>query len=252
MGWVTEVRFLAGAGKGFFPFTTAFRPGVWPHPPYFIKFIGCYFLLGIAAGAWSWPIPPSSIEFKNSLSCIYIPYIFMEWCLVKHRDTLYLPYRNFNMGTETRQRVWKRKPGLQSLKWDSYAVRRSRLSDGLQVKWRCNERSKNRIYTLGKISNNNNNNWIQHVDRIPRLPINMLQITGTKGWRTTFEESSRRQPGTGQQWPNSSNSRRWSRSHCLDCKTACGVICSRFIVPETRKAHRAENSKCFQSCWRVT
>jgi hypothetical protein len=38
-------------------------------------------------------LPPSSAEVKNAWSCTSIPqYVFMAWCLVKHRDnfTFYL------------------------------------------------------------------------------------------------------------------------------------------------------------------
>jgi hypothetical protein len=33
--------------------------------------------------------PPSSVEVKNAWSCTSThPYVFMAWCLVKHRDDL--------------------------------------------------------------------------------------------------------------------------------------------------------------------
>jgi hypothetical protein len=39
-----------------------------------------------ATGAWSWPLP-SSAEVKNAWSYTSTPqYVFMEWCLVKHRN----------------------------------------------------------------------------------------------------------------------------------------------------------------------
>jgi hypothetical protein len=43
---------------------------------------------GKAAGAWSWPLPPSA-EVKNTRSYVSTSqYAFMAWCLVKHRDSL--------------------------------------------------------------------------------------------------------------------------------------------------------------------
>jgi hypothetical protein len=50
-----------------------------------------------AAGAWSWPLP-SIAEVKNAWSYTSTPqYVFMEWCLVKHRDnfTLFHIYHHY-------------------------------------------------------------------------------------------------------------------------------------------------------------
>jgi len=49
---------------------------------------GGSFPVGKAAGAWSWPLTSvSSAEVKNAWSYTCTPlYVFMAWCLVKHRD----------------------------------------------------------------------------------------------------------------------------------------------------------------------
>jgi hypothetical protein len=57
------------------------------HPVSFLMETTGYFPRGKAAGAWSWPSPPSRAEVKNAWSYTSTPqYFYTAWCLVKHRD----------------------------------------------------------------------------------------------------------------------------------------------------------------------
>jgi hypothetical protein len=47
---------------------------------------------GEAAGAWSWPLFPSSVEVKNAWSYSSTPqYAFMAWCWVQKSTGTTLP-----------------------------------------------------------------------------------------------------------------------------------------------------------------
>jgi hypothetical protein len=87
-GWTIGVLvFDSRRGLGIFLFTTASRTALGPiQPP--IQWIPGALSLGIK---WPWReadhSPPSSAEVKNAWSCTSNPqYVFMAWCLVKHRD----------------------------------------------------------------------------------------------------------------------------------------------------------------------
>jgi hypothetical protein len=68
-------------------FSTVSRPALRStHPP--ILSNGGPILSGKVATAWSWCLSLSSVEVKNVWSYICTPptYIFIAWCLIKHRD----------------------------------------------------------------------------------------------------------------------------------------------------------------------
>jgi hypothetical protein len=74
-------------GLGIFLFTTAFRTALGPtQPP--IQWVPGALSLGIRRpGCEAEHSPPSSAEVKNACSYTSTPqYVFMAWCLVKHRD----------------------------------------------------------------------------------------------------------------------------------------------------------------------
>jgi hypothetical protein len=82
MGWTTGVQFLTGKMMGFFLFATASRPALRPnHLP-----------RAFTPGAKRQEceadhLPPSSAEVKSAWNCISThQYVFVSWCLVKHRD----------------------------------------------------------------------------------------------------------------------------------------------------------------------
>jgi hypothetical protein len=87
----SRVRFLVGAGN--FSLHHRVRNGSEAHPvSYPIGTRGCC-LGGESAGCEADHSPPSSAEVKNVWSYTSTPqYVFMAWCLVKHRDnfTFYL------------------------------------------------------------------------------------------------------------------------------------------------------------------
>jgi hypothetical protein len=61
--------------------------GSGSHPASYPTGTGGSFRGSKAAGAWSCPLIPSSAEVKNAWSYTSSPkYVFMAWCLVKHRD----------------------------------------------------------------------------------------------------------------------------------------------------------------------
>jgi hypothetical protein len=74
------IRFSAGAGK--FSLHHRVHNGSGVHPASYPTGNGGSFPGGKAAGAWSWPLVPRSMRGA-------IPplpqYVFMVWCLVKHR-----------------------------------------------------------------------------------------------------------------------------------------------------------------------
>jgi hypothetical protein len=86
-----RVRFLAGLG--IFLFTTASRTALGPtQPP--IQSVPWVFSVRVKRpGREADHSPPSSAEVKNAWSYTSTPqYVFVAWCLVKHRDnfTFYL------------------------------------------------------------------------------------------------------------------------------------------------------------------
>jgi hypothetical protein len=74
-------------GLGIFLFTTLSRPALIPtHPP--IQWVPGALSSGVKqSGHETNHSPPSSVEVKYAWCYTSIPqYIFMAWCLVKHRD----------------------------------------------------------------------------------------------------------------------------------------------------------------------
>jgi hypothetical protein len=87
----SKVWFPAGAGN--FSLHHRVQNGSGAHPGSYPMGTRGSFPGGKAAGAWSWPLTPSSAEVKNAWSYTSTPqYVSMAWCLVKHRDnSTYLP-----------------------------------------------------------------------------------------------------------------------------------------------------------------
>jgi hypothetical protein len=85
------------AGTGNFIFTTASRTALGPTQPpiQWVRVPGALSLGVKRPRSEADQSPPSSAEVKNAWSYNSTPqYVFMEWCLVKHRDnfTFTLPY----------------------------------------------------------------------------------------------------------------------------------------------------------------
>jgi len=95
-GWTTGVRFLAEPVKGFLLFTIASRLAVGlTQPP--IQCVPGALSLGMKRPRReSDHSPPSIAEVKMCVSnyTCTLQYVFMAWCLVKHRDnfTLYFAF----------------------------------------------------------------------------------------------------------------------------------------------------------------
>jgi hypothetical protein len=87
-GWTFGVLgFDSRLGLEIFLFTTASRTALGPtQPP--IQWVPAAFSLGVKRpGREVDHLPPSSAEVKNASSYTSTPqYVFMAWCLVKHRD----------------------------------------------------------------------------------------------------------------------------------------------------------------------
>jgi hypothetical protein len=87
-GWTIGVlRFDSRRGLGIYLFTTVSRTALGPtQPP--IKWVPGTLSLGVKRpGHEADHSPPSSAEVKNAWSYTSTPqYVFMAWCLVKHRD----------------------------------------------------------------------------------------------------------------------------------------------------------------------
>jgi hypothetical protein len=83
--WV--LGFDSRRGLGIFLFTTASRTALGTTKPP-IQWVPGALSLGVKRpGREADHSPPSSAEVKNAWSCISTPqYVFMAWCLVKHRD----------------------------------------------------------------------------------------------------------------------------------------------------------------------
>jgi hypothetical protein len=87
-GWTVGVLgFDSRRGVGIFLFTTVSRMALGATQP------SIQWVPGALSFGVKWPgreadhSPPSSAEVKNEWSYASTPqYIFMEWCLVKHRD----------------------------------------------------------------------------------------------------------------------------------------------------------------------
>jgi hypothetical protein len=84
-------------GLGIFLFTTVSRTALGPtQPP--IQWVPQALSLGIKrSGREADASPPSSAEVKNAWSYVSShQYVFMEWCLVKHRDNFtFTPFVRF-------------------------------------------------------------------------------------------------------------------------------------------------------------
>jgi hypothetical protein len=83
---MTEVRFPVWGGKGYFSLRHRVQTGSGSHPASYLMGTGSF------SPALKWPereadhSPPSSVEVKNVWSRTFIPeYLFMVWCLIKHR-----------------------------------------------------------------------------------------------------------------------------------------------------------------------
>jgi hypothetical protein len=86
-GWTIGVLgFESRRGLGIFLFTTASRTALGPtQPP--IQWVRGSLSLGVKRpGRLADHSRPSSAEVKNSRCTSTPQYVFMEWCLVKHRD----------------------------------------------------------------------------------------------------------------------------------------------------------------------
>jgi len=84
MGWMTGVRLPARVG---IVFTTASIPALGPTQSHIQRVRGGSFPGDKVAWSWSWHSPLSSTKIKNAWSyTIALPYVFMEWYLVKHGD----------------------------------------------------------------------------------------------------------------------------------------------------------------------
>jgi hypothetical protein len=93
MGCTIGVLGFNSGGVGIFLFTTASRTALEPSQPP-IQWIPGAFSLGIKwLGREPDHSPPSNAEVKNAWSYTSTPqYVFMAWCLVKHRDNFtFLP-----------------------------------------------------------------------------------------------------------------------------------------------------------------
>jgi hypothetical protein len=88
MGWTVGVSgFDYRRGLGIFLFTTASRTALWLTQPHIQWVTGAVSLRVKRPGRKADHSPPSSAEVKNAWSYTSTPqYVFMEWCLVKHRD----------------------------------------------------------------------------------------------------------------------------------------------------------------------
>jgi hypothetical protein len=88
MGWTIGVLgFYSRRGLGIFLFTTASRTALGPtQPP--IQWVPGVLSVGVKRpGREADHSPPSSAEVKNAWRYTSTPqYVFMMWCLVKHRD----------------------------------------------------------------------------------------------------------------------------------------------------------------------
>jgi hypothetical protein len=66
-----------------------------------------------AVGAWSWPLPPSGAEFKNAWSYTSTPpYVFIAWCLIKHRKKFKL-----KSVTEGKRKLGRLRHRYEGVKW---------------------------------------------------------------------------------------------------------------------------------------
>jgi hypothetical protein len=87
-GWTIGILgFESQQGLGNFPFTTVSRTALGPtQPP--IQWVPGALSLGVKRpGRRADHSPPSIAEVKNACSYTSTPqYVFMAWCLVKHRD----------------------------------------------------------------------------------------------------------------------------------------------------------------------
>jgi hypothetical protein len=86
------IQFLAGAGS--FSLLHSAQTSSGAYPASYPMGTGTSFPRGKVSRARSWPPHPSA-KVKNAWCCTSIPkYVFMAWCLVKHRDnfTFTLPY----------------------------------------------------------------------------------------------------------------------------------------------------------------
>jgi hypothetical protein len=100
-GW-SRVRVPAGAGN--FSFHHRVQTGSGTRPTSYPMGSRGSFPGGKAAGAWSWPLTSINTEVKNAWIYNSTPqYVFMAWCLVKHRDsiTFHVPRYNSNRTVST-------------------------------------------------------------------------------------------------------------------------------------------------------
>jgi hypothetical protein len=98
------VRFPAWAGN--FPLRHHVQTGYGAQPASYPMGTGVSFSGVKRPGCEADHSPPSSAEVKNAWSYTSTPqYVFMEWCLVKHRDNFTLPYITLDTITAYRNLV---------------------------------------------------------------------------------------------------------------------------------------------------
>jgi hypothetical protein len=87
-GWMLGVLgFDSRRGLGMFLFTTASRTALGPTQPPIQWVPGALYLAVRRPGREADHSPPSCAEVENAWSYTSIPpYVFMAWCLVKHRN----------------------------------------------------------------------------------------------------------------------------------------------------------------------
>jgi hypothetical protein len=88
MGWtIVVLGFDSQWGPGIFLFTSASRRALGPTRPPIQWVPGALSLEVKRLGREADHSPPSSAEVKNAWSYTFTPqYVFMAWCLVKHRN----------------------------------------------------------------------------------------------------------------------------------------------------------------------
>jgi hypothetical protein len=86
----SRVRFPAGAGN--FSLLHRVQNGSGAHPASYPMGTRGSFLGDKGAGAWSWPLTPSSAEVKERMELIhpFPQYAFKAWCSAKAQGQLYL------------------------------------------------------------------------------------------------------------------------------------------------------------------
>jgi hypothetical protein len=92
--WMIGIRFLKGAGN--FSLRHHVHTDSGAHPASYPMGIGVSSPGGKAAGAWGWPLASIYSRGQRMRGAILsLPnYIFMAWCLVKHRESFTSTFRS--------------------------------------------------------------------------------------------------------------------------------------------------------------